>query len=140
MSNERHYEIFRTLLTGDYQMKSHSPERTYHQGIIIGLMIGAFFSLSGLTIIIFGFTGEIDFFLTGAGFTARLANATPGVFLAFLGCYILIKYKPKIFRNRMIIRSKEDSGKKSIAKTHKYESSEFRALEIDNSENKDDTK
>lgn len=77
-----------------------STDRTYHWGVLTGMVVGALFLLAGFTLCILGVTGTIQFFLEAGGTKARLLNASPGVFFAFLGTIIMWKYKPNIQENK----------------------------------------
>jgi len=81
---------------------------TYRIGIIVGQCIGGVACLGGLLLTILGLSGQIEWILEAAGFTSRLANASPGIVFEIVGLFILIKYKPAIrdqFATRSRIRS-----------------------------------
>ena len=75
--------------------KFRSISRAYFWGTILGISIGAFFSIAGFVITILGFNGSVEWFVKAPGFTTKLINASPGVFFALLGMLILWRYKPR---------------------------------------------
>lgn len=53
---------------------------TYRIGIIFGSMYRPSPCLSGLLLVLLGFSGKIEWFIQAKGFSTRLANASPGAF------------------------------------------------------------
>jgi hypothetical protein len=69
--------------------------RTYQAGVMLGLILSAILIFIGMGLCIAGFTGSIEWVVTGKGFGSKLANASPGVFFAVMGFLIAIWYKPR---------------------------------------------
>ena len=96
--NEEEKEVMRRLIQvqGVQAVKMRSKQhKTYLIGTIMGISVGALFSIAGFIITILGFTGSIEWFVEADHIKSKLANASPGVFFAFLGMIILWIYKPK---------------------------------------------
>jgi hypothetical protein len=68
--------------------------RTYQTGVMFGLILSAILIFIGLGLCIAGFTGSIEWVVSGKGFGSKLANASPGVLFAVMGFVIAIWYKP----------------------------------------------
>jgi hypothetical protein len=69
--------------------------RTYQTGVMFGLSLSAILIFIGLGLCIAGFSGSIEWVVSGNGFRSKLANASPGVFFAVMGFLIAIWYKPR---------------------------------------------
>lgn len=89
--------------------RNQTIKRMHLWATILGIIVGAFFAVSGFVITILGFTGSIEWFFKAGNFTSKLGNAGPGVFFALLGMLILWRYKPRS-TERLEIESSSLSG------------------------------
>ena len=85
-------------------VRNRSETKAYLWTTLIGLLIGAFFSISGFIITVMGLSGSIEWILEGSNFKSKLSNAGPGAFFALLGFFILWRYKPTI-QDRLELKS-----------------------------------
>lgn len=69
---------------------------TYKTGSIIGIIMGSTICLAGLTLILLGLTGSIEWIVKVGTFSSKLVNASPGAFFSVIGLIIIVVYKPRI--------------------------------------------
>lgn len=66
------------------------------QGHRTGRTAGFLLTVTGLVLIILGFSGSVNWIVEFKGFTSRLTNATPGVFLVVVGAVLLVFSRPSV--------------------------------------------
>jgi len=82
-------------------------DRTYRIGIVMGIATGALAFVGGFVLSILGLTGSVQLLVEGAGMTAKLTNASPGVVFCLLGMLIVMRFKPKVTRT---VQKRESSS------------------------------
>jgi hypothetical protein len=91
----------------------------YIHSIMIGLIIGSFFSIAGFILTLLGLSGSIEWIIESNGIQSKLSNASPGVFFALLGLLTLFWYKPSIKTHKSQVidsLSQEKSTQELISK------------------------
>jgi hypothetical protein len=86
--------------------------QTYRLGIIIGQVVGGLAFLGGAGLAFAGLSGNVEWLVTGIGFSSKLTNASPGVVFAVAGIIIMWRYKPRMRDN---ISFDGDGGKVQTA-------------------------
>lgn len=108
-SSKRHYKIVVLLLllllvscnVNIDPSVSNTPfgmQALHYEFIIVLIsLIGGFGCIiAGVVLTIMGFTGNIEWFVEAVGFTSRLTNASPGIVLIIVGCFIVVKSRMKV--------------------------------------------
>lgn len=77
---------------------SYGMQALHYEFIIVLIsLIGGFGCIiAGIVLTVMGFTGNIEWFVEAVGFTSRLTNASPGILLVIVGCFIVIKSRMKV--------------------------------------------
>ncbi len=99
-------------------MLEDSLIRTYKTGSIIGTIIGGSICLIGLILILLGLAGSVEWIIKVGSFSAKLINASPGVFLSVIGLVIIVVCKPRItytYNYRNTPRGSSGSGSGSAS-------------------------
>lgn len=77
---------------------------------VFAIIIGGYFLIGvGVLVMILGFSGDIEWVMEAAGFTSRLANASPGIVMIIAGAFL-------VSRGRINVKAtkREDSNKDEI--------------------------
>lgn len=72
--------------------------------ILLSMVAGWTMIIGGIILIVLGLTGEIELIIDTVDFNARLVNASPGLILALIGAYIVLK-------SRMDFKAHKDNNK-----------------------------
>ena len=73
----------------------HSFDRTYHWGIIIGMVFAGIVLVGGVALSFMGFAGTMQLIAEGPGFSVKIKNAAPGIGAIALGALLMVKLKPR---------------------------------------------
>ena len=97
----------------------HSFDRTYHWGIIIGMIFAGLVLVGGIALSFMGFAGTMQLIAEGPGFEVKIKNATPGIGSIALGAFLMVKLKPRSVEHHIITSS--PSGYRSETYTRRSE-------------------
>jgi uncharacterized BrkB/YihY/UPF0761 family membrane protein len=89
----RKKDLERAINNGSLDKTARS---TYFIGTVSGIIIGVILIISGLLLLVLGLSGSIDWIFETHSIKSRLTNASPGVFFALLGVFVLYWYRPRI--------------------------------------------